>query len=197
MCGGRRHYYKVDCEDFIMVIYGNNASNDRKGVLIAVFLGWCGGYRFYKKQFALGVLYLFTCGLFCIGWIVDIVASLSPASPDPTIAPPSEIARFHTKVVGVTYPTTQGGCSTRQEALGCMRRKDTLSVEYFDYNGKPAYRVVLDRNYSDIGNLSADLAEEIYKKYKNCTIKVVDWEITGVDDGRNYGCNIELAFYKN
>lgn len=180
-----------------MVIYGNNASSDRKGVLIAVFLGWCGGYRFYKKQFALGVLYLFTCGLFCIGWIVDIVASLSPASPDPTITPPSEIARFHTKVVGVTYPTTQGGCSTRQEALGCMRRKDTLSVEYFDYNGKPAYRVVLDRNYSDIGNLSADLAEEIYKKYKGCTIKVVDWEITGGDDGRNYGCNIELVFYKN
>lgn len=197
MCGGRRHYYKVDCEDFIMVIYGNNASNDRKGVLIAVFLGWCGGYRFYKKQFALGVLYLFTCGLFCIGWIVDIVSSLSPASPGPAIAPPSEIARFHTKVVGVTYPTTQGGCSTRQEALVCMRRKDTLSVEYFDYNGEPAYRVVLDRNYSDIGNLSADLAEEIYKKYKDCAIKVVDWEITGGDDGRNYGCNIELAFYKN
>lgn len=180
-----------------MVIYGNNASNDRKGVLIAVFLGWCGGYRFYKKQFALGVLYLFTCGLFCIGWIVDIVASLSPTSPDPTIASPSEIARFHTKVVGVTYPTTQGGCSTRQEALECMRRKDTLSVEYFDYNGEPAYRVVLDRNYSDIGNLSADLAEEIYKKYKNCTIKVVGWEITGGYDGRNYGCNIELVFYKN
>lgn len=197
MYGGRRHYYKVDCEDFIMVTYGNNASNDRKGVLIAIFLGWCGGYRFYKKQFALGVLYLFTCGLFCIGWIVDIVTSLSPASPDPAIAPPSEIARFHTKVVGVTYPTTQGGCSTRQEALGCMRRKDTLSVEYFDYNGEPAYRVILDRNYSDIGNLSADLAEEIYKKYKDCTIKVVDWEITGGDNGRNYGCNIELAFYKN
>lgn len=180
-----------------MVIFGNNASNDSKGVLIAIFLGWCGGYRFYKKQFALGILYLFTCGLFCIGWIVDIVASLSPASPDPAIAPLSEIARFHTKVVGVTYPTTQGGCSTRQEALGCMRRKDTLSVEYFDYNSEPAYRVVLDRNYSDIGNLSADLAGEIYRKYKDCTIKVVDWEITGGDDGRNYGCNIELAFYKN
>lgn len=197
MYGGRRHYYKIDCEDFIMVIFGNNASNDRKGVLIAIFLGWCGGYRFYKKQFALGILYLFTCGLFCIGWIVDIVASLSPASPDPVIVPPSEIARFHTKVVGVTYPTTQGGCSTRQEALECMRRKDTLSVECFDYNNEPAYRVILDRNYSDIGNLSADLAKEIYRKYKDCTIKVVDWEITGGDDGRNYGCNIELAFYKN
>ena len=59
--------------------------------------------------------------------------------------------------------------------------------------------------YSSVGaaviaftrNLSADLAEEIYKKYKDCTIKVVDWEITGGDDGKNYGCNIELAFYKN
>ena len=97
-----------------MVTFGNKISQDRKGVLIAIFLGWCGGYRFYKKQFVLGVLYLFTCWLFCIGWIVDIAASLSPASPGPAIAPPSEIARFHTKVVGATYPTTQGGCSVKR-----------------------------------------------------------------------------------
>lgn len=103
---------------------------DKKGVLFAVLLGWCGGYRFYKKQYGLGILYLFTFGLFCVGWIVDIVASLSNK---PAAAPVlSEIARFHTKVVGVTYPTTQGGCSTRQEALSCMRRKDTLSIEYFE-----------------------------------------------------------------
>lgn len=178
-----------------MVIYGKEVNNkNRNAVLIAVLLGWCGGYRFYKRQYALGILYLFTCGLFFVGWIVDIAASLSP---DPAITPPSEITRFHTKVVGVTYPTTQGGYSTRQEALSCIRRKDTLSVEYFDYNGEPAYRIVLDRNHSDIGNLSADLARETYRKYKNCTIKIVDWEITGGDDGRNYGCNIELAFYKN
>ena len=43
------------------------------GLLIAIFLGWFGGYRFYKKQIGLGILYLFTVGLFGIGWLVDIV----------------------------------------------------------------------------------------------------------------------------
>lgn len=168
---------------------------DKKGVMFAVFLGWCGGYRFYKKQYGLGFLYFFTCGLFCIGWFVDIVVALSnkPATAAPAL---TEIARFHTKIVGVTFPTTQGGCSTRQEALADMRRKDTLSVKYYEYNGEPAYMVVLDRNYSDIGNLSADLASEIYRKYNDCVIKVVDWEVTGGDERQNYGCNIELAFYK-
>ena len=170
---------------------------DKKGVMFAVFLGWCGGYRFYKKQYGLGFLYLFTCGLFCIGWFVDIIVALSnkPATAAPAL---TEIARFHTKVVGVTYPTTQGGCSTRQEALEYMSmyRNNKLYVEYFEYKGEPAYRVVCERNYSDIGNLNAELAAEIYRKYKDCTIKVTDCEITGGYDGLKYGCNIELAFYK-
>lgn len=203
MYGGRRHYYKVDCEDFIMVIYGNNASNDRKGVLIAIFLGWCGGYRFYKKQFVLGFIYLFTCGLFCIGWIVDIVASLSPKKPDKpaktveNATPTNEVARFHTSVVGVTYPTVQGGYFKRQEVLADMRRKDKLVIVLFEYEGKPAYRVVNDRCGSDIGNLNAELAAEISRKYADCAIKVTEWEVTGGFDGMKYGCNIELAFYKN
>lgn len=182
-----------------MGTFGNNAISDKRGVLIAIFLGWCGGYRFYKKQYALGFVYLFTCGIFCIGWIVDIIAAVAPAAPDPVGAGPIEIARFHTKAVGVTYPTTQGGCSTRQEALEFLQlhRKDKLHIEYFEYNGAPAYRIIHDRNYSDIGNLSADLAAEIYRKYKDCDIRIVDWEVTGGNDGTNYGCNIELAFYEN
>lgn len=93
-----------------------------------------------------------------------------------------------------------------------MRRKDTLHVEYYEYDLEPAYRVVLDRDSSDIGNLKATLAAEIYRKYKDCTIKVTDWTVTGGDIERNYydknddyrtrtvhlnyGCNIELTFYK-
>ena len=46
------------------------------GMLIAIFLGWAGGYRFYKKQFGLGVLYFFTFGIFCIGWFADIFIAI-------------------------------------------------------------------------------------------------------------------------
>ena len=43
-----------------------------KGILIAVFGGMFGGYRFYKKQYLMGVLYLCTAGLYFVGWIIDI-----------------------------------------------------------------------------------------------------------------------------
>nr|WP_297765546.1 exonuclease domain-containing protein [uncultured Butyrivibrio sp.] len=46
------------------------------GILLAVFLGWAGGYRFYKKQKGLGILYLFTAGIGGIGWIIDIVCAV-------------------------------------------------------------------------------------------------------------------------
>lgn len=67
------------------------------GLLVAIFLGWAGGYRFYKKQYVLGVIYLFTFGIAWIGWIVDIVTALIaylnerqavPAAPEIKETPP-------------------------------------------------------------------------------------------------------------
>lgn len=45
------------------------------GLVLAILLGWAGGYRFYKKQTGLGILYLLTVGLCGIGWIVDIIVA--------------------------------------------------------------------------------------------------------------------------
>ena len=42
-------------------------------LLLCVFLGVCGVHRFYVGKVGTGVLYLFTGGLFVVGWIVDIV----------------------------------------------------------------------------------------------------------------------------
>ena len=49
-------------------------------VFLTLLFGWTGYYRFHKKQYGLGVLYLFTFGLFYIGWIVDIFTALKEAS---------------------------------------------------------------------------------------------------------------------
>lgn len=46
------------------------------GIIIAVFTGWLGGYRFYKKQTKMGLIYLFTIGLFCFGWFYDIFCAV-------------------------------------------------------------------------------------------------------------------------
>ena len=47
--------------------------NPKVDFCLCLFLGWLGVHKFYEKQFGMGVLYMFTCGLFCIGWIIDII----------------------------------------------------------------------------------------------------------------------------
>ncbi len=48
---------------------------------LCLFLGVCGGHKFYEGKTGLGVLYLFTAGLFGIGWLVDIITLLFKPNP--------------------------------------------------------------------------------------------------------------------
>lgn len=47
---------------------------DKKtALLLCIFLGYFGAHKFYEKKTGIGILYLFTFGIFGIGWIVDII----------------------------------------------------------------------------------------------------------------------------
>lgn len=50
------------------------------GLIIAITLGWAGGYQFYKHKTGMGILYLLTGGLFCIGWVMDIIKAYNEYS---------------------------------------------------------------------------------------------------------------------
>lgn len=43
--------------------------------LVTLFAGYLGVHRFLKRQIVWGVVYLFTFGLFGIGWIVDTIVA--------------------------------------------------------------------------------------------------------------------------
>lgn len=48
---------------------------------LCLFLGEFGAHKFYEGKTGTGILYLFTLGLFGIGWIVDTISYLFKPNP--------------------------------------------------------------------------------------------------------------------
>lgn len=45
--------------------------------VLCLLLGYFGAHKFYEGKVGMGVLYLFTLGLFGIGWFVDLIVLLT------------------------------------------------------------------------------------------------------------------------
>ena len=45
--------------------------------LVTFFLGFLGIHRFMQKKYVTGFIWLFTCGLFGVGWFVDMCIAFS------------------------------------------------------------------------------------------------------------------------
>lgn len=71
-------------------------------LLITALGGWFGLHKFVQKKYKMGFLYLFTMGLFYIGWIVDMIIALIDYLKTMKIEP---IDYF--TVAGVSYCTEQ------------------------------------------------------------------------------------------
>ena len=58
-----------------MANYVTSTSDKSKKValILCVLLGMLGFHYFYVGRIGKGLLYLFTGGLFCIGWLIDII----------------------------------------------------------------------------------------------------------------------------
>ena len=50
-------------------------------LLLCVFLGFIGAHKFYEGKTGMGILYLFTLGIFGIGIFVDFLALLFKPNP--------------------------------------------------------------------------------------------------------------------
>lgn len=69
--------------------YVTVTSNKSKTValLLCIFLGYLGVHQFYVGKVGLGLVYLFTFGLFGIGWMIDIIKILLGTFRDNVGAP--------------------------------------------------------------------------------------------------------------
>ena len=61
--------------------------NKKTALLLCSFGGFLGLHQFYVGKIGKGLLYLFTFGLFFIGWIVDIIKIASGSFLDNVGAP--------------------------------------------------------------------------------------------------------------
>jgi restriction system protein len=57
------------------------AKNKWVSILLCLFLGYFGAHKFYEGKTIMGILYIFTCGLFCIGAIIDFFILLGKPNP--------------------------------------------------------------------------------------------------------------------
>ena len=62
-------------------VVGRKKCNKWTAFLLCFFLGMFGAHKFYEGKTGMGVLYLFTMGLFGIGWLIDTISILF--KPDP------------------------------------------------------------------------------------------------------------------
>lgn len=57
------------------------AKNKWVSFLLCLFLGFLGIHKFYEGRVLLGILYLLTGGLFCVGVIIDLVILFFKPNP--------------------------------------------------------------------------------------------------------------------
>lgn len=61
--------------------YVGKQKNKWVALLLCFFLGVVGAHKFYEGKIGMGILYLFTVGLFGIGVIVDFISLLFKPNP--------------------------------------------------------------------------------------------------------------------
>ena len=58
-----------------------NEKNKWIALALCIFLGYVGAHKFYEGKIGSGILYLFTFGIFGIGWLIDIFNHLGKSDP--------------------------------------------------------------------------------------------------------------------
>ena len=61
--------------------YMGRARNKWVAFCLCFFLGFLGAHKFYEGKPGKGILYLLTCGLFGIGWLIDCIVLLCKPNP--------------------------------------------------------------------------------------------------------------------
>ena len=62
-------------------VYRGRMKDKWVAFFLCFFLGYFGAHKFYEGKIGMGLLYLFSAGLFGIGWLIDCVVLLCKPNP--------------------------------------------------------------------------------------------------------------------
>lgn len=62
-------------------VLGIRMRNKWVAFFLCLFLGYFGAHKFYEGKTGMGIVYLFTVGLFGIGWFIDCISLLCKPNP--------------------------------------------------------------------------------------------------------------------
>ena len=63
------------------VVHMGRQKNKWTAFFLCLLLGVIGVHKFYEGKVGMGILYIFTMGLFGIGWLVDLIVLLTKPNP--------------------------------------------------------------------------------------------------------------------
>ncbi|MEY8518619.1 TM2 domain-containing protein [Lachnospiraceae bacterium 29-84] len=177
--------------------------------IITLLFGWLGVHKFMQKKYVLGTVYLFTLGLFGIGWTIDTIMAFirmvngkQPETQKPNTfsseirASGNQLIKsFDTVIVGTFAKCDLDPESKREDLIFCVKPNWELSLKHWEYKGNPAY-YVLHPNGADLGNIREGLAKILYDEYRDCEFKVYAIK-KGYDDVHDCATyNIRIDIYR-
>jgi hypothetical protein len=126
------------------------------------FLGLLGAHKFYLDKFGMGILYMLTCGLFFIGWIVDLFTlgkqvdqhNKSPPKPIEWVKPVKKIPENYDKKTN-NGKTAYIEAESKLQELKKRKEKatqfagETVYIEYEDANGNYTNRTIEIKKVSE------------------------------------------------
>ena len=100
--------------------------SDRTYFWLTLLGGYFGLHKFAKKDFKMGLVYLFTLGLFCFGWIIDSINAYTKMNK----SKPTAMQYFGNNVKALPQtPKVRVNSTVELE----LQRVDAMSVNGFDF----------------------------------------------------------------
>ncbi len=162
-------------------------------LLCCIFGGWFGLHCFIEGKIKKGILYLFTAGLFCIGWLVDII----------TIACQNQAKTLENKSQSkhITYRFTIDECDNKKKTLYSQTRSRKYYDDYIVFDLETTGFNPKDDEIIEIGALKfkndklIDTFNVLVKPKARLTKNII--ELTGITENMLKNCDsIEIALPK-